>query len=141
MARATLPLIYCWTLRFDGLTVHLASSDSGALRVALSLDHAQDGLDFFAGTWPSHRILKDRTFNLPLIEHVTAALRGRPASVTLRLDISLTPFQRKALDTIARIPFGQTMTYGQVAFAMGRPAASRAVGQAMGRNPLPLIFP
>jgi O6-methylguanine-DNA--protein-cysteine methyltransferase len=141
MARAALPLIYCWTLRFDGLTVHLASSESGAVRVALSLDQTQDCPDFFAGRWPSHRVLKDRTLNLPLIEHVTAALRCRPASLRLPLDIRLTSFQRKALDTIARIPFGQTMTYGQVAMAMGRPAASRAVGQAMGRNPLPLIFP
>jgi O6-methylguanine-DNA--protein-cysteine methyltransferase len=85
--------------------------------------------------------MKDRTFNLPLIEHATAALLGRPASGKLHLDIRLTPFQRKALDTIGLIPFGQTMTYGQVAIAIGRPAASRAVGQAMGRNPLPLIFP
>jgi O6-methylguanine-DNA--protein-cysteine methyltransferase len=96
--------------------------------VALSLDHTQDCGDYFAERWPSQRVLKDRTFNLPLIEHVTAALHGRPASGTLHLDIRLTPFQRKALDTIARIPFGQTMTYGQVA-------------NAMGRNPLPLIFP
>ena len=141
MARAALPLIYCWTLNFDGLTVHLASSETGAVQVALSLDQSQDCPDFFAGRWPSHRVLKDRTVNLPLIEHVTAALLGRPASVKLHVDIRLTPFQKKALDTIARIPFGQTMTYGQVAMAMGRPAASRAVGQAMGRNPLPLIFP
>jgi O6-methylguanine-DNA--protein-cysteine methyltransferase len=141
MARTALPPIYCWTLSFDALTVHLASTDSGALQVALSLDHTQDCQDFFAGRWPSHRVLKDRNFNLSLIDRVTAALNGRPASMKLPLDIRFTPFQRKALDTIARIPFGQTMTYGQVAIAMGRPAASRAVGQAMGRNPLPLIFP
>jgi O6-methylguanine-DNA--protein-cysteine methyltransferase len=134
-------MIYCWTLRFDGLTVHLASSDKGAFRVALSLDETQDSPDFFAGRWPTHRIRKDRAFNLPLIEHTTAAIHGRAASTELPLDLRLTVFQRNALDTIARIPFGQTMTYGQVAIAMGRPAASRAVGQAMGRNPLPLIFP
>jgi O6-methylguanine-DNA--protein-cysteine methyltransferase len=141
MARTALPLIYCWTLRFDALSVHLASSDRGALQVALSLNPTPDGPDFLAERWASHELLKDRTFNLPLIEHVTAALHGRPASGTLHLDIHLTPFQRKALDTIARIPFGQTMTYGQVAMAMGQRAATRAVGQAMGRNPLPLIFP
>jgi O6-methylguanine-DNA--protein-cysteine methyltransferase len=141
MARTALPIIYCWTLRFDALAVHLASSDRGALRVALSLDPAQDRPDLFAGRWPSHTVLQNRAFNLPLIEHVTAALFGQHSPVELQLDIRLTPFQRKALDTIARIPFGQTRTYGQVASAMGRPAASRAVGQAMGRNPLPLIFP
>jgi O6-methylguanine-DNA--protein-cysteine methyltransferase len=141
MARATLPPIYCWTLRFDPLTVHMASSERGALQVSLCLNHTQDCQDFFAGRWPSHKVLKGRNFNLPLIEHVTGALSGQPASGELPLDIHLTPFQRKALDTIARIPFGQTMTYGQVATAMGQPAASRAVGQAMGRNPLPLIYP
>jgi O6-methylguanine-DNA--protein-cysteine methyltransferase len=141
MARTALSLIYCWTLRFDRLMVHLASSEKGAVMVGLSLDQTQDCVDYFAGRWPACRVLMDRTPNTALMDHVTAALRGRAASVKLPFDLRLTVFQRKALDTIARIPFGQTMTYGQVADMMGRPAASRAVGQAMGQNPLPLIFP
>ena len=104
MAREALSVLYCWTLRFDGLTVHLASSDKGALRVSLSLDHTQGCQDFFARRWPSKKILKDRTFNLPLIEHTKAAFEGRPIATALPMDIRLTPFQSKALATISKIP-------------------------------------
>ncbi|MGD9805359.1 MAG: methylated-DNA--[protein]-cysteine S-methyltransferase, partial [Hyphomicrobiaceae bacterium] len=40
-----------------------------------------------------------------------------------------------------RIPWGETVTYGDLARALGQPGAARAVGQAMGRNPVPIIMP
>ncbi len=58
----------------------------------------------------------------------------------LKLD-GMTPFQRKVLKTIGKIPPGETMTYGEVAKAAGRPGAARAVGNVMARNPIPLILP
>jgi O-6-methylguanine DNA methyltransferase len=45
------------------------------------------------------------------------------------------------MKAIARIPFGETRTYKEVAAMAEKPKGARAVGQAMGRNPLPLIFP
>jgi O-6-methylguanine DNA methyltransferase len=59
-----------------------------------------------------------------------------------RLDWSqLTAFQRRVLEIVAAIPSGSSMTYGQVARAIGQPAASRAVGAAIGRNPWPVLIP
>lgn len=57
-------------------------------------------------------------------------------------DIKLegTEFQIAVWQTIAKIPFGETMTYGQIAQAVNKPAAVRAVGGAVGANPLPLII-
>ncbi len=52
-----------------------------------------------------------------------------------------TPFQQAVWREIARVPFGQTQTYGEVARALGRPKASRAVGAATGSNPLSIIIP
>lgn len=67
---------------------------------------------------------------------------GRRETFELPVDLStLTPFEREALDTVAQIPFGQTRTYGEIAQALGKPGGSQAVGQAMGRNPVPLIIP
>lgn len=58
------------------------------------------------------------------------------------LDWTGTPaFHRQVLQRCARIPRGQLMTYGELAAAVGSPAASRAVGQAMARNRWPLIVP
>jgi methylated-DNA-[protein]-cysteine S-methyltransferase len=57
------------------------------------------------------------------------------------LDIRATPFQKKVLRRVARIPFGKTATYGRVAASVGAPNASRAVGQANASNNLPLVIP
>ncbi|MCF7816874.1 MAG: methylated-DNA--[protein]-cysteine S-methyltransferase [Kiritimatiellales bacterium] len=52
-----------------------------------------------------------------------------------------TEFQQQVWQAIAAIPFGQTRTYSELAAAIGRPRAVRAVGSACGRNPLPLFIP
>jgi len=53
----------------------------------------------------------------------------------------LTPFQRQVLEIVAGIGKGMLLTYGQVAKAIGKPAASRAVGAAIGANPWPVLVP
>jgi len=62
-----------------------------------------------------------------------------------RFDLSLVPpgtaFQKKVWDALRRIPFGATATYGEIARAIGRPDASRAVGGANHRNPIAIIIP
>ncbi|QSX76952.1 methylated-DNA--[protein]-cysteine S-methyltransferase [Agrilutibacter solisilvae] len=52
-----------------------------------------------------------------------------------------TPFQRQVWRALADIPFGQTISYAQLAMRVGRPTAMRAVGAANGRNPLPIVLP
>ncbi len=52
-----------------------------------------------------------------------------------------TPFQRRCWEVARRIPRGRTLTYAEVAKRAGAPGAARAVGQAMRRNPLPLVVP
>ena len=52
-----------------------------------------------------------------------------------------TDFEKKVWLTIRKIPYGETRTYGWVAEKTGRPSASRAAGQALGRNPVPIVIP
>ena len=67
---------------------------------------------------------------------------GRRIRFRVRLDLSgLTAFQRRVLEACARIGYGQTTTYGALARRIGRPRAARAVGHALGRNPVPLVIP
>ncbi len=68
-------------------------------------------------------------------------LAGRRRTFDLPLHRTGTPFQRAVLDEVARIPWGETLSYGEIAARVGRPAASRAVGAANGANPLPLVIP
>lgn len=66
---------------------------------------------------------------------------GRRRSFDLPLRPAGTAFQREVWSAMTAIPFGATAGYGELAGRVGRPAASRAVGAACGRNPLPIVVP
>lgn len=59
----------------------------------------------------------------------------------INLDASGTDFMHQVWRELTHIPFGETASYGKVAMRIGRPRASRAVGMANGRNPIPIIVP
>ncbi len=52
-----------------------------------------------------------------------------------------TPFQRRVWDELQKVPYGDTVSYGEIARRIGHPTASRAVGAANGANPIPIIIP
>lgn len=69
-------------------------------------------------------------------------LEGRRERFDLPLDLrALSDFQRRVLLAAAEIPRGQVRTYGGLAARIGRPRAARAVGRALGSNPIPIILP
>lgn len=67
---------------------------------------------------------------------------GRRVSFDLPLDLSYyTPFQRAVWKAAATIPYGETRSYAWIAKKVGKPKAARAVGQALGANPVPVLIP
>ncbi len=67
---------------------------------------------------------------------------GRPTDFRIKLDLSdRTPFHQTVLRACATIPYGETLTYGQLAELAGHPGAARAVGSVMAGNMIPLIIP
>lgn len=66
---------------------------------------------------------------------------GERAVFDLPLTLEGTPFQREVWQALREIPYGETRTYGDLAAALGRPNAARAVGLANGRNPLSIVVP
>jgi methylated-DNA-[protein]-cysteine S-methyltransferase len=59
----------------------------------------------------------------------------------LRMELDGTPFQREVWAELTRIPYGETISYGELARRLGQPAAVRAVGLANGRNPIAIVVP
>ncbi len=86
----------------------------------------------------------DRTFFKALQEQITAYFEGTRVNFSpdtpLLLD-GFTGFSQSVLNTCRKIGFGRTISYAGLASESGRPAASRAVGSALAKNPLPLIIP
>jgi methylated-DNA-[protein]-cysteine S-methyltransferase len=71
-----------------------------------------------------------------------AYLNGQQTGFDLPVDLSpLTDFQRQVLHITQQIPRGQVVTYGEIARRIGNPKSVRAVGQALGHNPIPIVIP
>jgi methylated-DNA-[protein]-cysteine S-methyltransferase len=67
---------------------------------------------------------------------------GRRRTFDLSLDLrALPPFTTSVLGELARVPYGKTTTYGELARRVGRPRAARAVGTVMNRNRIPIVLP
>jgi len=80
--------------------------------------------------------------------HLAAALRqlrdyfaGRRSTFELPLDLAGTAYQQRVWRALERIPFGRTLTYGELAARLGAPGGARAVGRACATNPLPVVVP
>ena len=66
---------------------------------------------------------------------------GKRNSFSIPLDMRGTAFQKDVWQALLAIPFGKTLSYGEIARKLGRPLASRAVGAANGRNPISIVVP
>lgn len=78
-----------------------------------------------------------------LVEELSRYFAGEPVRFdVLPLDLSAgTAFQRRVWRALRRVPFGATIAYGELARKAGCPGAARAVGQAVGANPIPVVIP
>jgi AraC family transcriptional regulator, regulatory protein of adaptative response / methylated-DNA-[protein]-cysteine methyltransferase len=75
------------------------------------------------------------------VEQIVAHLEGKQPHLSLPLDIRATAFQRQVWQALQQIPYGETLSYGEVATAIGRPTAVRAVARACATNPVALVVP
>jgi O-6-methylguanine DNA methyltransferase len=67
--------------------------------------------------------------------------KGKRRSFSIHAKLYGTDFQRKVWEACASIPYGETRSYGELAAIIGNPKAMRAVGSALGRNPVPILLP
>jgi methylated-DNA-[protein]-cysteine S-methyltransferase len=77
------------------------------------------------------------------IDGIVALMRGVPVDLSdVVLDMEgVAPFHRRVFEVARTVPAGRTCTYGDIAAQLGDPASARAVGEALGRNPFPIIVP
>jgi methylated-DNA-[protein]-cysteine S-methyltransferase len=86
-------------------------------------------------------IVRDDRKNKVVLSQLKRYLQGKLERFDCRVDFRGTPFQKKVWSALARIPYGQTRSYKEIARAIGHPKAYRAVGNANGNNSVPLIIP
>lgn len=118
----------------------LATTPAGLCRVAFDPDpeEVQEQLARRFGA----RVLRSSRPLDPVRRELDDYFEGRRREFDVRLDLrAVGEFARAVLAELARVPYGQTTTYGTLAERTGRPRAARAVGTVMNRNPVPIVLP
>jgi methylated-DNA-[protein]-cysteine S-methyltransferase len=104
--------------------------------------------DVLIGVWLPHERRhgrRDADDVPPVLKEAAAQLEeyfaGERREFDVPMELDGTPFQKEVWAELSRIPYGETISYGELARRVGRPNGPRAVGQANGRNPIPIIVP
>ncbi len=120
--------------------IGVLSSDIGCLRTTLPQKSSEQA----ATELGSLIDLAERSpgYFRDLKRNFEAYFCGDRVDFAIRLDLSqATSFERSVWETTCCIPYGETQSYAWIARRIGKPQAPRAVGQALGRNPLPILVP
>jgi methylated-DNA-[protein]-cysteine S-methyltransferase len=118
----------------------VAASDRGVASIWFDPDPAED-LERLARIG-GPRVLRSPRSVDDARRELDEYFAGRRRSFDLPLDLrALPPFTLDVLQQLARVPYGETTTYGALAQRVGRPRAARAVGTVMNRNRIPIVLP
>ena len=119
----------------------IATTEKGLVRISFPTETEGIVLDELARRL-SPRVVKSPRKVAQAARELEQYFAGRRRVFDVPLDWSLVgPYARRVLRATARIPFGKVSTYREVAGKAGNPAASRAAGNALGSNPIPVVVP
>lgn len=120
--------------------LYVAATGRGLCAVGLA-DDAAEALADLAAEFPRAARVPDQQGLAPALAAILTHLDGRSPHLDLPLDIRATAFQHQVWEALRAIPRGETRSYGEIAAALGRPEAVRAVARACATNPVALVIP
>lgn len=118
-----------------------AATNKGLLCVTLPNEPWETLRSYVRRHFPGAALERNDEQMAPYFDQFIAYFNGRLKQFTVQLDIKGTPFQKAVWDALQQIPYGCHTTYGEIAAQLKKPTASRAVGAAVGANPLPIVIP
>ena len=129
---ATVPCSLGWLL--------VAATDRGICRISLG-DSAARLERALRAEFPAGEVGGDDGTLQAWVARLTAHLNGDAPEIDLPLDVRATAFQRRVWEALQGIPYGSTRSYSEVARAIGKPTAARAVARACATNPAAIVIP
>lgn len=142
-----------WKQKGEGLTIRYGFHPSPfGLALVMATDRGLSGLAFaergneaacfedMASRWPNARYVADQAATAPYAARIFDPGRWSDEQ-PLRVVLIGSDFQLRVWQSLLRIPLGKAVTYSDIARDIGQPAASRAVGAAVGRNPISFVVP
>lgn len=132
-------IYYCCTT-IDNFSLHIASCSKGLITIGIE-ETDETFVENLQKKFPGCPILYNEDSNMLYIHQLKEYFHGSRRVFTVPLFLIGTEFQKKVWDALLRVPFGKVVSYKDIAIAVGNPKASRAVGMANNKNPIPIIIP
>lgn len=121
--------------------IGLASSERGLVSIHLPSTVKPRYMDWLASRYKKARVVERRSANVEAKRQLKQYLLGARKKFDLSIDLRCSPFQRRVLEEVASVSYGETASYGEIARRTGNPRSARAVGAVMRSNPLPIVIP
>ncbi|MDA2934626.1 methylated-DNA--[protein]-cysteine S-methyltransferase [Acidobacteria bacterium AH-259-D05] len=121
--------------------LQVAASSVGVCRICFPAESPSDRFSWFNRHFSRVPEEGSEAAISEAIEQLDRYFQGRQPTFRMPLDLRGTPFQIRVWRELLKIPYGSTVSYGEVAGRIGSPRASQAVGSAVGRNPVPIVVP
>ncbi|PWI58988.1 hypothetical protein BM613_00815 [Sulfoacidibacillus thermotolerans] len=121
--------------------MYVAATDQGLCRVTLPNESFATLTKWVERSIANAQLIANTSVVNTYTKEIAEYLIGERTSFTCALDLIGTSFQKQVWMELANIPYGTTVSYGDVAKRIGRPKAVRAVGAASSANPLPIVLP
>ncbi len=141
MAKDQSEKVYWTLLNHEGWQLYLAATEKGLAYVG-SIDAPFEELSAWVSKRiPNYALEENRSLMKPYEMEIVEFLEGLRRDFTIPLDLRGSEFQHRVWAELLRVPFGKSATYTEIAEKIQRPDAVRAVGTAIGANPLLIIAP
>lgn len=122
--------------------LYVAVTDRGLARVSWHQESSESFVRELSGRFEGRTVVRDREALSDVERELSEYFRGDRSAFDLPVDLSsLSDFERRVLEAARRIPFGQVVPYSELARRIGKPRAARAVGNALGHNPVAIVVP
>ncbi|PYE49632.1 methylated-DNA--[protein]-cysteine S-methyltransferase [Paenibacillus barcinonensis] len=133
------------TMQLDGRSWSLLATEKGLCRIVMPNETLEDWQGWISKIAPGAELEANEQAlqQTGMMDWLSSYFAGERTAFTedIPLDLMGTEFQRQVWKAIGHVPYGETRTYGDIAAAIDRPSAVRAVGAANGANPIPLLLP
>ncbi|TMV44215.1 methylated-DNA--[protein]-cysteine S-methyltransferase [Paenibacillus mesophilus] len=133
--------IYWTLLVHSGWNLYMAATEKGLCYVGSPNKPFEQLAEWVRGRYPGSRLVQDDEKVKPYAEQIVEYLQGVRTGFTIPFDFRGTSFQLAVWEALCEIPYGQTRSYSDIAYLIQKPASVRAVGAAIGANPILITVP
>jgi len=135
------PVLYWSLLKFKDWSFYIASSSNGLVFVGSQNKPLGELFEWAKKRFPGSPLVEDNEILEPYVVEITQYLKGERTTFTVPFEYAGTQFQQAVWNALCEIPYGQTKSYSDIANDINKPAAVRAIGAAIGANPVLITVP